>query len=885
LGNTFRISVVFLSFLICLIFNQTYPQANITDSEYRFFENGKPTQQGPDVGMFAQTSTRLKVDLSGVWQFTMDDKEWRSVQIPSAYDFTGKVKFQRKFEVTTDMLDKYDFSLVCYGINYQAEIQINGNFVGRHIGGYSSFILPIRDKVLQPGKENAIKVEVDNELTVNTTLPLRHFVDGWRNYGGIFRDVYILATPKLSIGETTAKSEISSDYKTVKLSIRSNLENSFFTLSEEELSKKVFTAYTVEVYDKLTEALVGKSALIPFNVLPKKTKEVSLDLPIANPKFWSPEAPDLYTVKCFIVRVDGKTLYTIDEFTFDYGIRDVRLKGNTVLVNGSPIQLKGVMWQESHPFFGSAMTYESIEKDVAIMKTAGVNFIRFLYPPHPYMLNLCDRYGIFVMEEIPFTKVPSEIFEKEFYSELAENYTKEMVIRDRNHTSVLTWGIGNEFEILEETHTKSLKYIETLKSLIKSLDQRPVYFAVSASAIDRNFLAVGSEQIDILAINTETDFDGGITKFRQVLKNIRDYLPNKVLIVGKYGKEIEPGNRNGYTDPFSVESQARFAWQAYDAIKDLKFAGSVLFSFNDWLSDRPSMVTPSRDPYLRTMGMVTYDRQRRVIFDVMRNVFNGEKVTALPIGNYSSSTPIVYVIAGLIVLISLAFFYNSNRRFRENVNRALMRSYNFFADVRDQRIIPVSHSILLSALVAVTMAIISSSIFSHYRYNLLVDDLMSHFLSDGIKSRLVTLIWNPYIFILYVSVLFFLKILIINFVLKFLSLFIRNKVYLYHTYSITVWALLPVILLIPLSMILFRIMDTSVYILPSLGLIIFIMIWSVLRLFKGVSIIFDIVPVKVYTVGILIIIVLVSVVYGYLDYTYSTSLYFKFLIKASSISI
>lgn len=882
MGTTFRISIQFLSLLLCLIYTRTYSQANIIGSEYRFFENGKPTPPGTDVGMFAQTSTRKKIDLAGNWQFTHDAKEWRGVQIPSAYDFTDNVIFQRKFEITGEMLDKYNFSLVCYGINYQAEIQINGNFVGRHIGGYSSFVLPIREKVLQVGKENAIKIEVNNELTVNTTLPLRHLVNGWRNYGGIFRDIYILATPKLSIGETVAKTEISSDYKSVKLMVRSTIENHGFTLSEAEISQKAFTAYTIEVYDKLTDALVGKSVLIPFSVLSRKTKDVNVDFQISNPKLWSPETPDLYIVKCSIVRVEGKEILPIDDFIFNYGIKEIRLKGNAILLNGTPLLLRGVMWHEDHPFFGSAMTYEALEKDVAIMKTAGVNFIRFLYPPHPYMLNLCDRYGIFAAEEIPFTQIPSAIFEKEFFTELAQNYAKEMVIRDRNHPSILAWGIGNEFEISEISHSKSAQYIESIKNVIKSVDERPVYFAVQVSAVGKEFYTPLYEKADILAVNTEASSDASISKLRQMLKNFQDAVPNKVIIVGRYGKEIEPDNRNGYSDPFSVEAQARYAWQAFDAIKDLKFAGSVLFSFNDWMSDRPSMVTPSRNPYLRTMGMVSYGRQRRVGFDVMRNVFNGEKVAALPIGNFSSSAPIIFVIAGLIVLISLAFFYNANRRFRENMNRALTRTYNFFADVRDQRIIPVSHSILFSLLIAITMAIILSSIFSHFRYNLLADNLMSYILPDGVKQWLVTLIWNPLIFIGYFSLIIFFKIIVLTLIVKFFSLFIRTKVYLYHAYSITVWSLLPLVLLIPLAMILFRIMDTAIYVLPSIGLVILFIAWSAFRLFKGISIIFDIVPFKVYSIGILIVITLCAALYGYLDYTYSSSLYFKFLLGTNN---
>jgi hypothetical protein len=83
-------------------------------------------------------------------------------------------------------------------------------------------------------------------------------------------------------------------------------------------------------------------------------------------------------------------------------------------------------------------------------------------------------------------------------------------------------------------------------------------------------------------------------------------------------------------------------------------------------------------------------------------------------------------------------------------------------------------------------------------------------------------------------------------------------------------------------MILFRIMDTAIYVLPSIGLVILFIAWSAFRLFKGISIIFDIVPFKVYSIGILIVITLCAALYGYLDYTYSSSLYFKFLLGTNN---
>ena len=98
---------------------------------------------------------------------------------------------------------------------------------------------------------------------------------------------------------------------------------------------------------------------------------------------------------------------------------------------------------------------------------------------------------------------------------------------------------------------------------------------------------------------------------------------------------MEPENRGGYSDPLSMESQARHAMQFYNIIKDVKVSGSVLWAFNDWRCDRPALTAHSDDPYLQTIGIVSYDREKRPAFDVVRALFNGEKVQALPVGNYA----------------------------------------------------------------------------------------------------------------------------------------------------------------------------------------------------------------------------------------------------------
>jgi hypothetical protein len=819
--------------------------------------------------MFPDTPTRVKIDLSGSWRYSIDGKEWNSVSIPGVYEGIARVTFMRSFSVTSDMIDKYAFYLVVYGINYQSEITINGNFVGRHQGGYASVTMPIQPGTLQVGGDNSIVVTVDNELTPNTTLPLKQQVGGWRTYGGISRDIYILAVPKLHIERADVKYTIAGEGSSALLTISSDVIDRW---SGANRDGSVSFGVQASIYDKLKKEFVGSSSIVPVNPENNKIVTNRVELKLDAPKLWSPDVPDLYTIKVQLVRIANKSeTSTLDEYDFDTGLRNLQWKDGRLFINNMLTPLKGMLWVEDHPSFGSALNYEALERDVALMKSVGTNLIRFPYPPHPYMINLCDRYGILVLEDIPLVNVPAIILTKDYFQDLAFTYIREMIGRDKSHTSILGWGIGENFE---SGAAAGCDYVVNAKNIVKSLDDRIVYYTTT-SATDKCL-----ENVDAVGLSATQDDPRLLKEF---LHACQTQYPHKPIIITRYGLNIEPDNRRGYSDSRSLEAQARHIMRFFEAARDEKIAGSVICSFSDWRTDRPAMTTNSPDAYMQTMGIVSYEREKRVAFDVVRSLFSGEKVQALPVGNYSASTPIIYVIAGLIILVSLAFIYNANRRFRDSVHRSMTRTYNFFADVRDQRILTYPQSMFLVAIVSLTWATILSAVFSHYRHDLLLDNILSQFLSDGVKNWFVHLVWSPYQFILVVSVLVIIKIFLITCIVLLFSMTVRTYVYFYHALSITVWSMLPFIILIPVAMVLYRLMDTDFYIIPVFVFVVIISLWVFVRLLKGISIIYDVYPMRVYAGGIIFLLVILGAMYGYLDYTQSTSVYLKFLLHTLKV--
>jgi hypothetical protein len=805
------------------------------------------------------TPTRIKIDLAGTWDYAVDGGPSGTVKVPSAFDFRGKVAFQRGIDLTKEQLDQYRFHVVMLGVNHAAEVTVNGEFVTSHSGGATSVVEPLPRNALQIGRDNIIRIVVSNELDPRTTLPIRPPVWGLRNYGGITRDVYLLGTPPLYVKDAVVTAEPSESGESAKITARVTPEGAD--------SITAAAGFFFEIVDKMSGAFVARSPLVPLLKRGNDWEDAQAAVVVQNPRLWSPETPDLYIAKCYLTHPAGGEPQVVDEYDVTTGIRRIAVGGEHLLLNGKRLQVKGVCWYEDSPARGSAMTYEEREKDVALIKTLGANLIRFIdRPPHPYMLNLCDRYGLMAMEEIPVVQVPGEVLASDAFADLAASSLRETVVRDRNHPSVLAWGLGDE---IDAGHPAARPFMQGLVRLARTLDSRPLYCAVTPGPDSCTAL------MDIAALSVTTQELKG---FRTQVETWRDAHRHQPLIVVKFGTEVQTENRNGYSDPLSQEAQARFYLQRFDVLKSIECDGGIVWSFDDWKGDRPSLTVRSGNPWMHTQGLVTSGREKRLAFDAVRSVFHGEKFVALPAGNHPGGTPIVYVLAGFVLLVGMAYVYNSSRRFRESLNRAVMNSYNFFADVRDQRIVAPGHSTLLGAVIALALAISASSILYRFKDSMLLDGALSSLLvGDDAKAAAVALIWNPLKFIGAFALLVFVLLLLVALLVRLMQAFVRARIFAYHAYTLTMWSTAPMLLLVPLGMILYRILDSSFYVVPAFALIVVLCAWVFLRLLKGMSIVMDVPSWKVYGAGICSVAAFCAVAYGYYDYSQSAPMYLSFL--------
>jgi hypothetical protein len=750
--------------------------------------------------------------------------------------------FQRIITVPQDLVARFRFQFVALGISQSADVTINNDFITAHTGGYTSIVQPVPAQCIQSDHENVVRIVVSNLLDRKETFPLRPLPSMAKNYGGITRDIYLLGTPNTYIDGITISADEETKSGIVKVRVLSTIERGPLPPGDKSLGCQV------ELFDKISGMSVGKSGIVPVVFSDSGSTPVEATVAVHAIKRWSPDNPDLYVVRSSLVPIRGDgTPMDVDDTP--WGFRDISIDNQSLLLNGERLVLKGVIWNEDHPAFGDALSFEQMEKDIALIKTLGANAVRFVgHPPHPHMLDLCDQYGLLALVDLPLQWVPGAVLEGGRFHEQATSALREMITQNRNHPSVLCWGIGDG---LDMTGTDTRDALGRLVSVAHALDARPLYAPTTFLSGDRC-----TDLMDIAALEI---MPNDRRDFRTLLDAWKKAHPHKPVIVASFGSEVQEENRRGSNDPYSQEAQARLYLQRFDLLKAADFSGGIVRSFNDWTSAEASLTVHTGDPWLESMGLVNGNREKRLAFDAVRAAMHGEKFVALSLGSYSNKTPIVFVLAGFAFLVGMVYLYNRNRRFRENLNRSIFSAYNFFADIRDQHDVAFSHTLLLGLGASAGMGLMVESIAFHFRNNWMADLLLSLVLVyDPVKAFVVKVIWNPLTAIGLVAAVVIVLLFLVAGAIYLLRIFFRQRIYGQHAVAVTFWSGAPLLLYIPFGMIAYRVMESPTYVLPFCLFFGVLQLWVGLRLLKGLSIIFDVRPAKMYAAGIAVLVLLLA---------------------------
>lgn len=317
------------------------------------------------------------------------------------------------------------------GIMLVGDVYLNGERVGGTDYGYLGFEIDLTDK-LKWNENNVIEVRADTGKPENSR---------WYTGGGIFRDVNFVVTDKNSFFNrhplyiTTPL--VGEDESTVKIQAR--ITSKLRDMKALPLRLCIVSPDGNTVVDKRID--------VPFSRR-QKTREYMIDsVVIKNPELWSCESPSLYTVELTLFNSDGSVADKVDE---TFGIRSVEYSPDFGLrLNGKKVLLKGIANHHTLGALGAAAFDRAMEKRIVLLKDFGFNHVRTSHNPYSEsFLDLCDRYGILVVDELYDKWLTQYAGGRNEWVNQWQKDVPEFVTRDRNHPSVVMWSLGNELQTL-----------------------------------------------------------------------------------------------------------------------------------------------------------------------------------------------------------------------------------------------------------------------------------------------------------------------------------------------------------------------------------------------------------------------------------------------------
>ena len=436
-------------------------------------------------------------DPSGAEAASFNDSGWRTLDLPHDWSIEGVPEaknpteagggffpagvgwYRKTFTAPADWKGK-QVSIEFEGVASKATVYLNGKKLGFHPYAYTSFRFDLTP-ALELGKKNVLAVRVDDSEQPSSR---------WYMGAGIYRHVHVVVTNALHVAPwgvfvTTPESAGGS----AKVVVQTDVQNDSNSSADATLRTTLVSAQGTPV--ARVESPIGPAA--------GGHGSAKQEITVENPALWSPKSPALYRAVTEIVQ-DGKI---VDRVETQFGIRTLAWSAdNGLLLNGKPIKLTGGSVHHDNGPLGAAAFDRAEERRVELLKAAGMNAVRTSHnPPSPEFLDACDRIGLLVLDE-PFDVWTAHKVKFDYATYFNEWWKRDidaMVLRDRNHPSIVIWGIGNEIPELETEKGRVIG--KQLADEVRALDNtRPLTLAFPGTTTAPNAEAVFS-LLDITGYN------------------------------------------------------------------------------------------------------------------------------------------------------------------------------------------------------------------------------------------------------------------------------------------------------------------------------------------------------------------------------------------------
>ena len=567
-----------------------------------------------------------RISLNGRWWFRRDpgaageserwhegespQAGWTEVTVPHTWqiqpetaDYYGVGWYRRTFEAPQRWRDgavRIEFEAVFHS----ATVWINGRQAGRHDGkGYTAFSLDL-SPLLQFGASNIIAVRVDNSFNEHM-LPRGRSSD-WAHDGGIYRPVSLLITPKVFIERVDVDALPDLTAGRARLELTVAVRNSAQEVWQGQAGYRVLDMETgLIVLEQRTD--------VSGSVAPGELRELALPPgAIGNPKLWHFDHPNLYQLTAELTS-DGRATHS---FASTFGVRSFEAKNGGFYLNGERVWLMGVeRMAGSNPEFGMAEPSGWLVHDHEDLKHLNCVFTRVHWPQDQRVLDYCDRHGILIQTEVP--SWGPDTFKgmgEEPAPEIMQNgleQLREMIHRDRNHPSIVSWGLCNEIGGQNPT---AYQFAQRMYEEARKLDPHRLR-SYASNSLEQTPAKDVSQVMDFVEWNEYYGswYKGTADDLRRNLEEIHQAFPGKPIVISEYGYcACTPERPEGDARRVEILREHDRIFREHEYV-----AGMIFFCYNDYrthIGDKGSGVMKQR-----VHGVVDLYGARKPSYDALRS--------------------------------------------------------------------------------------------------------------------------------------------------------------------------------------------------------------------------------------------------------------------------
>ncbi len=433
--------------------------------------------------------------------------------------------------------------------------------------------------------------------------------DMWR-LAGIFREVFLFATPPVHVRDFYARCDFDEKYQNAIFRFTAKIHN---------YTKIVAKGYRVEVtiVDPDRKVLVDKAVLTrTVTVKPKGEEIVEMEGKVLAPRKWTAETPNLYEIIITLKNLQDKV---VEVERSNFGFRKVEIKNRQFLVNGVPVHFKGVNRHEHDPDFGKTVPLKRALQDIKMIKQHNINAVRTChYPDDPSWYDLCDRYGIYVLDEanVESHGVQNIIPKSDpKWTGAVVARMVDMVERDKNHPCVVMWSLGNEAGMGENFHKEA--------AAARAIDSRPIHYEGDYGAEVADVLSSMYTPPDALALR------GQRVEIRNGPFTLKpEQYAHKPVMLCEYAHSMgnSVGNLQEYWDVIEKYPNiiGAFIWDWVDqGIRKRSPRGTEFWAYGGDYGDTPN------DANFCCNGLVLPDRRPNPALLEVKKVYQNIKVTTV----------------------------------------------------------------------------------------------------------------------------------------------------------------------------------------------------------------------------------------------------------------